>query len=171
MDSYCTTSAVIGWIPLFQQKCYRDIVLGSLCFLVEDGRIDLHGYVLLPNHIHLIFSLKEDYTLSAFLRDFHKYTSQRILQIMRSDPNGVSDVFRSERSDRKYQIWQEKRCIKEIHSRSLLQKKINSLHQIPCQKPWNLCKNAEDYPYSSAVDYSTNERGIVPICKRDQCRG
>jgi REP element-mobilizing transposase RayT len=32
----------------------KDIVISSLQFLVSEGRVKVYGFVLMPNHIHVI---------------------------------------------------------------------------------------------------------------------
>lgn len=37
-----------------------------------------YDYVLMPNHIHTIYTVDHPFSLSDILPDFHKYTSQQI---------------------------------------------------------------------------------------------
>jgi REP element-mobilizing transposase RayT len=36
---------------------YKDILIDSLKYLVKIGKIKVYGFVIMPNHIHLIWEL------------------------------------------------------------------------------------------------------------------
>jgi putative transposase len=53
-------------------------------FLVEELRFyskrieEMIAYTIMPNHLHLIINIKTVKSMSAFLRDFKKYTSHKL---------------------------------------------------------------------------------------------
>jgi len=49
------TATCLQWQPLLQKEAHKNIVLNSLSFLVTEKRIWLYGYVLMPNHIHILW--------------------------------------------------------------------------------------------------------------------
>lgn len=57
---------------------YKDIIIASLQFLVEKRRITVNAFVIMPNHIHLIWQMQFGHNRGAVQRDFLKYTAQRI---------------------------------------------------------------------------------------------
>jgi putative transposase len=79
MRAYFTTSTVLDWIYLFNRPDFKEIIINSLKFFTENNRISLHGWVLMPNHVHLIFTVLDPYCIAEIFRDFHKYTSLIIL--------------------------------------------------------------------------------------------
>lgn len=44
----------------------------------------LHAYVIMSNHVHLIVSVDEGFTVSGFVRDCKKFTSKKILDAMKT---------------------------------------------------------------------------------------
>ena len=162
---YFITSTIKDWIHLLAKSEFMDIVIQSLRFLVERKSIRLHGYVLMPNHIHTIYTVNDYDTLSNILRDFHKYTSQQIIKLLRNQNDNSLELFRSSRSDRTYQIWQTTHSPKQIESFPFFRQKLEYIHFNPCTERWNLCEYPEDYLYSSAKDYLLNAFGILPIEK------
>jgi len=42
-------------VDIFTRKIYRDILIDSLKFCQKQKGLILHGYVLMSNHIHVIF--------------------------------------------------------------------------------------------------------------------
>jgi hypothetical protein len=50
------TCTVIKWMALLGNPSIAGIVLDSLRFMITERQIQLHGYVLMHNHLHLIAS-------------------------------------------------------------------------------------------------------------------
>lgn len=57
--------------------------------------------------------------------------------------------------DRKYQLWKRNPLSIEIYTDSILEQKLNYIHNNPIIKKWNLAKYPNDYFYSSALFYET----------------
>jgi len=49
------TATCLNWQPLLDPDEHKDIILSSLKFLFKEDRIWLYGYVIMPNHIHLLW--------------------------------------------------------------------------------------------------------------------
>ena len=162
---YFTTSTIRDWIPILQEERFRRIVIDSLKFLINQKRIRLHGYVIMPNHLHLILSVENPFVLSDIFRDFHKFTSQQIIKILRNEKEYLLERLKSKKKDRKFQIWQTTHGLKQIENLAFFQQKLEYIHNNPCSKKWNLCSTPEVYHYSSAIDYILNERGILELEK------
>lgn len=47
------TASIKGWHKLLTEDKYKDIIVSSLKFLVEDKRIKLFAFVIMQDHIHL----------------------------------------------------------------------------------------------------------------------
>ena len=47
------TSTIYEWKPVLADDNHKDIIIGSLQFLVEKKRIELNAFVIMNNHIHL----------------------------------------------------------------------------------------------------------------------
>jgi hypothetical protein len=80
MDSFLLffTASIVRWENLFFNDCYKDIIMNSLKNLVEKQRIYLYGFVIMPNHIHLIWQTVDEGLISDVQRDFLKFTAQSI---------------------------------------------------------------------------------------------
>ncbi|WPU98851.1 transposase [Mucilaginibacter sp. cycad4] len=55
-EIYFYTATINNWIPLLQSDKFKHIVLNSLIYLVKQKKIEIYGFVIMPNHIHLIWS-------------------------------------------------------------------------------------------------------------------
>ena len=76
------TSTIKDWLEILlgEHKCR--IITDSLQFCTNKYKASLIGYVIMPNHIHLILFYNESVDVSGFMRDFKKYTSFHIRRIM-----------------------------------------------------------------------------------------
>jgi REP element-mobilizing transposase RayT len=77
MNIYFFTATILEWRKLLQDDDYKDIIINSLKYLVKDGRIKVHAYVIMPNHLHLVWKIVEPHILSDVQRDFLKFTAQK----------------------------------------------------------------------------------------------
>jgi len=47
------TATNLEWQKLLKPEKYKDLIISSLCFLVEDNRAKIFAFVIMDNHIHL----------------------------------------------------------------------------------------------------------------------
>ena len=150
---FFVTSTVLNWINLFDKKKFAEIMIDSLKFITEDQWINVYAFALMPNHIHLIIKFLANHTADQVFRDFHKYTAQQILKIMRNEESVLINKFMVYKKDRKHQIWQRDPKFKNIYSAQFLLQKVEYIHNNPIQPKWQLVERPEDYLYSSAAYY------------------
>ena len=50
------TITVVGWVDVFTRMQYKDIIIESLKFCVQNKGLKLYAYVIMTNHLHLIVS-------------------------------------------------------------------------------------------------------------------
>ena len=73
------TIQVVDWIDVFTRQKYRDIILDSLRYCQKNKGLQVFGYVIMSNHIHIIANSPEG-LLSDTLRDFKKFTARNIIE-------------------------------------------------------------------------------------------
>ena len=151
------TATVLEWNKLLLQDKYKDIIMQSLKFLVENNRIILYGFVIMPNHIHLIWQMKDNINPSDVQRDFLKYTSQQIKFDLQKNHPEILALFKVDLNDREYQIWKNRPLSIPLWSESVFEQKLDYIHDNPLQEKWKLAELPEDYYYSSAKFYLLNE--------------
>ena len=129
---------------------YKDIILDSLKYLVQKRRIILNAFVIMNNHMHLIWQIVEPNELAAVQRDFLKFTAQSFLNIMSKDSNYRLKDFRSDLKDRMYQIWEKKAFWVELKYPEKYFVKLEYIHNNPLAGKWKLAETILDYKWSSA---------------------
>ena len=134
-----------------QDDQYKNIIIESLQFLVSEKRIELNAFVIMHNHIHLIWQAMNDFTPSAIQASFMKYTAQQIKRsLIKNDPAMLAS-FKVNKYDRDYQIWKREPLSIELITESMFIQKLEYIHYNPVTA--GLCKVPEEYYYSSAKFY------------------
>jgi putative transposase len=168
---YYMTFTVVGWIDVFSRQCYRDFVIESFKYCQQHKGMHLHAYVIMTNHVHLIVSADEGFSISNFVRDCKKYTAKQILDDIAA--NGIEsrrewmlhqfEYYASRHSrNEKYQLWEHDNHFVELSSPAFTQQKIDYIHQNPVRA--GLVYRAEDYVYSSASNYAGIDQIIDIDC-------
>jgi len=80
---YFITLTVVDWIDLFIRPIYKQIIIDSLKYCINNKGLELYAYVIMSSHIHLIVSSCQDFELSETIRDFKKYTSKKLVQCIK----------------------------------------------------------------------------------------
>ena len=148
------TATVLEWKPLLQQDNFKDIIINSLEFLVKDNRVEIFGFVIMKNHIHLIWRVTNEHKPIKVQQSFMKYTAQMMIKEMKNNHPKVLEHFKVNAKDRTYQIWERNSLSVEIRSNKIFFQKLHYIHQNPVKA--QLVEKEEDYFYSSASLYLIN---------------
>jgi len=145
------TATCLNWQNLLTAEKHKQIVLGSLKFLVDEKRIWLYGYVIMPNHVHIIWRKQDEWISKSIQQQFLKYTAQQIkFNLIENFPEQLMN-YESTQADRVYHFWERRPYNATMLTRSILEQKLDYIHYNPVKA--RLCLMAEDYEYSSAKFY------------------
>jgi REP element-mobilizing transposase RayT len=61
--------------PLLAEDALKDIIISSLQFVIKDGRIKLYGFVMMPDHIHLVWQIQDKYERAKVQQSLQKLTT------------------------------------------------------------------------------------------------
>lgn len=147
------TATNLEWKPLLKTDKYKHIVLDSLRFLVENKRIKLFAFVIMPNHIHLIWQMQPLIHPKHVQRDFLKYTAQQMKYHMQQHDPEMLRAFFVGAADRRYQFWERNPLSIALWSHAVYRQKLDYIHFNPVRA--GLCTCPEEYLYSSARFYET----------------
>jgi REP element-mobilizing transposase RayT len=156
---YYLTFQVVDWVDLFTRQAYRDIVIDSFNYSIENKCFQLFAYVIMSNHIHLIAHSSEG-KLSDTIRDIKKFTSKKIIETIQTIPesrrewllNRFEFKARQNTRNKNFQVWTHENHAIYLYSPDFTIEKLNYLHQNPVRA--GIVVNAEDYLYSSARNYA-----------------
>lgn len=156
-EVYFWTATINGWKKLLLNDTFKNIIIDSLNFLSKNNKIAVYGFVIMPNHIHVIWEMIDMNGKEKPYASFLKYTSHHFQKILRSDNSkGYYELFDVDESTRKQRYWERDPLAVKIYGKKMLEQKLEYCHNNPLQENWNLAKELEQYYYSSAYDYSNN---------------
>ena len=155
-----TTITNLNWFPILQSNYHKQIIIESLKTRVDKKQVTIYAFVIMPNHMHIIWQLHDGIIKEDFQRDFCKFTARSILQFMRMNEDPLLGFLKVTTPDRKYQVWKRNSLSIEIYSEKVFLQKMNYVHNNPIHAKWRLADLPENYLYSSALFYET---GIDPF--------
>jgi len=147
------TATCLNWQPLFSSDRHKQIILDSLTFLVKEKRIWLYGYVIMPNHVHLLWCKQPEWADKNVQQHFTKFTAQQIKFSMLDNGEDMTP-YKSTQTDRQFQFWERRPHIATMYNRRVLEEKLDYIHANPVKA--GLCDLPELYKYSSAGFYFDN---------------
>ncbi|MBL7903330.1 MAG: transposase [Bacteroidia bacterium] len=150
---FFSTYTNLNWLPVLQSEQYKNIVLNSLEFLVINKRVTLYAFVIMPNHIHLIWRMEEGHELHTVQRDLLKFTAQHIKYGLVAENHPLVEKLKVNAADRKIQIWERNGYSFPLKKQNTILQKLNYIHNNPLKKDWFLAETADQYTYSSAKFY------------------
>ncbi len=145
------TATIYEWQTVLVDDKYKNVIIESLQFLVTNKRIELNAFVIMHNHIHLIWQAMNNFTPSAIQASFMKYTAQQIKRSLTKTNSDMLASFKVSKYDRDYQIWKREPLSIELIAESMFIQKLEYIHYNPVSA--GLCKVPEEYYYSSAKFY------------------
>jgi REP element-mobilizing transposase RayT len=154
---YFFTATNLNWNKLLENDQHKFIVLNSFEFMVNRGEIVVYAFVIMPNHMHLVWSISEELEPSKIQQRFMRYTAQSILENMKRNHDPLLPSIKVNAADREYQVWERNPLPVELYTEEVIWQKIDYIHNNPCTDKWLLAKYPEHYRFSSASFYILNK--------------
>jgi len=151
------TATINGWQNLLGKDIYKLVIVQSLQYLSNAQKIDVFAFVIMPNHIHLIWRTNALNGKETAQGAFLKYTAHEFKKLLSSERDLQLDAFKVHASNKQYEFWQRDSLAVHLFSQEVAYQKLDYLHHNPCSGKWTLAKDICDYQFSSAKYY---EMGI-----------
>ena len=152
---YFLTATINKWQNLLESEENKDLIISYLKKLSDEGKISVYGFVIMPNHIHIIWKQNNLNGRETPQGSFLKYTAHEFLKKLKLQ--GENYKYAVKAANKLHEIWQRDSLSIEIYSRAVAVQKLNYIHFNPVKDKWTLAKDDLDYYYSSARFY---ENGI-----------
>ena len=94
------TATIQGWKHLLKEEKFKQIIVDALKFLVESKRVNVNAFVIMDNHIHLIWQAMHGHTLKEVQTSFNRHTSKQFLKLLEADKN--IELYKVNSPDRKH---------------------------------------------------------------------
>ena len=167
--SYFLTITVVGWVDIFTRECYQKVVIETLQYYIKNKGLNIYAYCIMSNHIHMIANTDTGFSLSDVIRDFKKFTSRRIIEMIYSEKESRREWLlayfekaASEHSKTKnYKVWQDGNHAIELYNERFTWRKVLYIHRNPVRA--GLVRSAEFWKYSSASNYQEMESVLTEV--------
>lgn len=154
---YFFTATMKDWIPLFDKREFKQIILNSLAFLASKSLIRVYAFVIMPNHIHVIWEMMELNGKESPHTSFLKFTGHEFLKKLRKGNPELLKIFVVEEVNKSHSFWQRDSLPVELFSPDIIYQKLDYIHHNPCRGKWMLVDNPLEYPFSSFEFYETGK--------------
>jgi REP element-mobilizing transposase RayT len=174
--AYFVTLTVVDWVDVFSRKSHKLTIVESLKFCQERKGLELYGWCLMSNHLHLIAKATGKYTLSEILRDFKKFTSRKIVEDILNEPESRRR-WMIQRFDyngkylkriRNYKFWQDGSHPVGIFTEKTFWRVMDYIHNNPVKQM--IVSQPEDYFFSSARNYAGLENLLDIVVETQKVR-
>ncbi len=165
---FCTFTC-FQWLPLIDRVRMYEWVHDWFKRLHAEGA-RLVGYVIMPNHLHLLLLVQEGRSINRILAEGKRFMAYEIrkrlvegghLGMLAIMADGVrpGDTSRGQN----YRVFETSSDIKECWSEKFLHQKLNYIHNNPVSGKWSLVDDPAKYKYSSAGYYMLGTEPTVPL--------
>jgi putative transposase len=145
------TATIQNWKHLLKEAEYKNIIIETLQFLVAQERVTIHAFVIMSNHLHIIWQAKGNIPLRQVQNSFIRQTAKAFKEALQKED--TLKEYEVNKADRKYNFWKRDSLGIELFSSAVFLQKLNYIHNNPVKA--GLCSVPEDYHYSSALFYQS----------------
>jgi REP element-mobilizing transposase RayT len=150
---YFWTATIHKWLPLLEGDNNKQVIIDSLTYLSDRNLITVYAFLIMPNHIHLIWQQNELNGKETAKGSLLKHSAHLFLKQLQAE--GKSNLYEVSEINKKHEIWQRDALGIEIYSRAVAKQKLDYIHFNPVSRKWQLAKDDISYKYSSAKFYET----------------
>ena len=164
---YYITINIQNRLDLFVRPSFIITLYDSLSYYRYKQSYKILGYVIMPDHLHLLIWPYSKATISEIIRDFKTFTVKRIIkQAEVEKQQDLLIAFKkagAETGRSKYKVWQDDFWDKVIYTEKYLRQKLNYIHRNPVRA--GLVNDVGTFPYSSYQNYEFDNNTLIAIDK------
>jgi putative transposase len=155
-------------LPLLQTAHARNIFVDALSTIRERYKFLLAGYVVMPEHVHLLISEPPHAVPSLILKVLKQRVSRDLRQVNHVTSTGGCPTRRccewvlgSTSLSELPRFWQPRFYDFNVHSTGKKREKLEYMHANPVNR--GLVTHPKDWPWGSFSYYARGESGLIPI--------
>jgi hypothetical protein len=158
------------FLPLIEIVNGYDLVYNWFDHLRLQGQ-DIAGYVIMPNHLHLIMAYRVgNHSLNTVVANGKRFMAYEIVKRLKAlQKAGILQKLEGLRTTseiaakKQHRVFEISFDAQKCFSNKFLNQKLTYIHNNPCNKKWMLAPDTLSYPHSSAYFYETGKQGIYEI--------
>ena len=105
-EIYFWTTTINNWMKLLMNDRYKDIIINSFTYLSNAGKIDVFAFVIMPNHIHVIWRINAMNGKETAQGSFLKYTAHEFRKLLMRDNPSMLGLYAVDASNKLHEFWQ-----------------------------------------------------------------
>jgi len=165
---YFVSFATVYWIDVFVREVYFTALVESLQYCRQNKGLELFAYCILPSHVHLVFRDKNNDpgNLLKEIKTFTSKTIQKLISENQQESRKEWMLWMMERAGLKNsnvknrQFWQQNKKPIELWSNSVIEQKIDYIHNNPIEA--GFVTEPQHWKYSSAANFY-GLKGVMEI--------
>jgi putative transposase len=151
-------------LPVFRNEQAALFFIEALNETREKHPFKLIGYVVMPDHVHLILN-PVGCDISLIGKELKGKSARKIIDWLKADNHAVSleklTLNFTQKRNHRYAVWQKKVVSIDLWSPKFIQQKLRYLHLNPVRA--GLCKHPVDWKWSSYRAYMPGREDEVPV--------
>jgi len=159
-EIYFWTATINKWHRLLESDRYKDVIIKSIDYLSNIGKIDVFAFVIMPNHLHLIWRVNELNGKESPHGSLLKYTAHEFRKMLLHEDKNKLLTYQTTSENKDHEFWQRDPLAIHLYTAKVAFQKLAYVHSNPLAKHWKLAKDPCEYKYSSARYYEMNEKNF-----------
>jgi putative transposase len=156
---YFVTFAVINWIDLFIRNEYKNILLKSFEYCINNKGLEVYAYCIMTSHVHVIIGSNKE-PMENIMRDLKRHTSETLKEAIEKHPTEsrkqwmlqqMIEAGTANSNNSSFQLWQQHNKPMELRTEEQLYDTLKYIHRNPVIA--GFVEKEEDWLYSSARNY------------------
>ena len=148
-------------LPLLKTARARDIFAKELARVRNETRFPLIGYVIMPEHVHLLIGEPQLGTPSTVLQKLKVRVAQKLRKRKRSVCGAQLILPLEPTREPLRAFWQARFYDFNVYTNGKKAEKLNYMHANPVVR--GLVKHPEDWRWSSWASYAGKDSGLMGI--------
>ncbi len=149
-------------LPILSNRVFRDIVVGRIHEFCHNRQLRLLGYVVMPEHVHLVIVPPEDVELGPLVGELKRITARDIHKLLKNSESDLSAKLLVQRDGRKKTAFWQRRCFDHnCRTEESVWEKVNYCHNNPVKR--GLVRQRADWKWSSHSYYAASDNVLLEI--------
>lgn len=164
IQTYFCTFTCLNWLHLFEITNLYDELYKWFNILIDRGN-QIEGFVIMPNHLHLLLFVNEKENINKLLSNGKRFLAYEIVK--RLELLGYDNILsqladavttKEKQRNKKHRVFEVSSDIKRCYTEKFLLQKLDYIHYNPISGKWILATTPEEYFHSSAEFYNSGKQ-------------
>jgi putative transposase len=148
-------------LPFLGAARAKNLFVKELSRVRREYKFTLVGYVVMPEHVHLLLGEPKKGTPSTVLQMLKQRVSRKLRKIKTANRLQRTPLLFPELAEIFPQFWHARFYDFNVYSDRKRREKLDYMHRNPVTR--KVVRRPQDWPWSSYLSYERGEAGLIPI--------